>query len=365
MPFVYHPDSAIETGEQRPPQPRLPATMTASLTEEQARELGMEVTGTTFVLPAVSIGNVGQLALDVVVHTLGMERVGYLYTNTVLPMVGPDAYGGEEEGETRLSVSCEVFYCRERGLLVLQQRAPVCKGREKAYVEEINQFVRECGRKPSNGDRVEEVTSSSLLAGVVILTGCDSRARPDPGMNYGQYSQNGEGNWEDDGCRYLLSNESDDHPLLEVYHSGAKAFEMSSHLVTRGVDEKYLRISGGGQSRKLYEALGKIERLPVAVLVCYCGEGDNIPDAYRLVKFAERVLMCLGGGRSSELNGEDASVQDMMSKVSLDANGNEILVQEYSSSSAPVASLGCSIAWRAPLSWRHLFGSRPDPVLYG
>eukprot|EP01135_Chromosphaera_perkinsii_P011407 Nk52_evm52s2391 gene=Nk52_evmTU52s2391 len=184
-------------------------------------------------------------------------------------------------------------------------------------------------------------------------------------MNYGQYSQNGEGNWEDDGCRYLLSNESDDHPLLEVYHSGAKAFEMSSHLVTRGVDEKYLRISGGGQSRKLYEALGKIERLPVAVLVCYCGEGDNIPDAYRLVKFAERVLMCLGGGRSSELNGEDASVQDMMSKVSLDANGNEILVQEYSSSSAPVASLGCSIAWRAPLSWRHLFGSRPDPVLYG
>ena len=45
-----------------------------------------------FAQPAVSIGNVGQLAVDLLVHTLKLTRVGVLDSQYVLPSVGNDAY---------------------------------------------------------------------------------------------------------------------------------------------------------------------------------------------------------------------------------------------------------------------------------
>lgn len=43
--------------------------------------------------PALSIGNVGQLAVDLLVSSTGAERVGYLDDPNLLPCVGNDAYG--------------------------------------------------------------------------------------------------------------------------------------------------------------------------------------------------------------------------------------------------------------------------------
>ena len=43
--------------------------------------------------PALSIGNVGQLAVDLLVSSTAAERVGYLDDLNLLPCVGNDAYG--------------------------------------------------------------------------------------------------------------------------------------------------------------------------------------------------------------------------------------------------------------------------------
>ncbi|KAH1073263.1 hypothetical protein J1N35_025591 [Gossypium stocksii] len=47
----------------------------------------------TLLLPALSIGNVGQLAVDLLVSSMKAERIGYLDDPFVLPCVGNDAYG--------------------------------------------------------------------------------------------------------------------------------------------------------------------------------------------------------------------------------------------------------------------------------
>lgn len=52
--------------------------------------------------PALSIGNVGQLAVDLLVASMKAERVGYLDTPFVLPCVGNDAYGPVPNGELAL-----------------------------------------------------------------------------------------------------------------------------------------------------------------------------------------------------------------------------------------------------------------------
>lgn len=55
-----------------------------------------------WVQPALSIGNVGQLAVDLLVSTMRAERIGYLDSPFVLPCVGNDAYGPVPQGDLAL-----------------------------------------------------------------------------------------------------------------------------------------------------------------------------------------------------------------------------------------------------------------------
>lgn len=52
--------------------------------------------------PALSIGNVGQLAVDLMVSSTKAERIGYLDDPYVLPCIGNDAYGPVPQGELAL-----------------------------------------------------------------------------------------------------------------------------------------------------------------------------------------------------------------------------------------------------------------------
>lgn len=57
--------------------------------------------------PAVAVGNVGQLAVDLLVSTLNMSRVGYMHTDCLIPMAGNNPYGGCKEGAEELHTPAE------------------------------------------------------------------------------------------------------------------------------------------------------------------------------------------------------------------------------------------------------------------
>lgn len=63
-----------------------------------------------FLQPAVSVGNVGQLAIDLVISTLDMTKVGYFYTDCLVPMVGNNPYATAEENSVELSINAEGGY---------------------------------------------------------------------------------------------------------------------------------------------------------------------------------------------------------------------------------------------------------------
>lgn len=60
--------------------------------------------------PAVSVGNVGQLAIDLVISTLCMPKVGYFYTDCLVPMAGNNPYATTEENSMELSINAEGVY---------------------------------------------------------------------------------------------------------------------------------------------------------------------------------------------------------------------------------------------------------------
>lgn len=82
-----------------------------------------------FSKPAVSIGNVGQLAVDLVVSAVCPDgsSIGYLYDSCVLPVVGNDAFTLSTEASGKLNVSVEglnFLYCSHPGIFLIY--SPFC-----------------------------------------------------------------------------------------------------------------------------------------------------------------------------------------------------------------------------------------------
>ena len=54
--------------------------------------------------PALSIGNVGQLAVDLLISSARARRVAYLDEPSVLPCAGNDAFGPDAVGDLALAL---------------------------------------------------------------------------------------------------------------------------------------------------------------------------------------------------------------------------------------------------------------------
>lgn len=59
--------------------------------------------------PALSIGNVGQLAVDLLIASTRAERIGFLDDPNVLPCVGNDAYWPSPQGQLALPLEGTLF----------------------------------------------------------------------------------------------------------------------------------------------------------------------------------------------------------------------------------------------------------------
>lgn len=57
--------------------------------------------------PAVAVGNVAQLAVDLIVSTLNMKRVGYIHTDCLVPMAGNNPYTTCKEDAEELHTPAE------------------------------------------------------------------------------------------------------------------------------------------------------------------------------------------------------------------------------------------------------------------
>ncbi|XP_048128912.1 proteasome assembly chaperone 2 isoform X2 [Rhodamnia argentea] len=99
----------------------------------------------TLVLPALSIGNVGQLAVDLLVSTLRAERTGFLDDPNILPCIGNDAYGPVPSGE--LALPLEAYGSPSNAVTLVQQRSPVIKGMMIEFAKNLADFAVSSGKK--------------------------------------------------------------------------------------------------------------------------------------------------------------------------------------------------------------------------
>lgn len=223
--------------------------------------------GFTLVMPAVAVGNVGQLAVDLIVSTLNLSRVGYFHTDCLIPMAGNNPYSCRKEDAEELHTPAEVYTAAELKLAVLQIRAPIIQTRSKKFRQQLVSWIKASG-----------------FSRTVVLSSSHAYLRDDKQL---------QGN----SLRYLITPS-----LLTASADALKELgwtEMERMPAFPGIDsdaEPRLCIPGGGITKGLYTD-SCAEDLPLAVLLLFCSEGDNIPDAFTLVNHLNDWLHLLDNQR--------------------------------------------------------------------
>lgn len=242
---------------------------------EQGKQLHQDCS--TLLLPALSIGNVGQLAVDLLVSSTRAERIGYLDDPYILPCVGNNAYGPIPCGD--LALPLEAYDSPANALTLVQQRSPVVQGMMIEFAKNLADFAVASGKKH-----------------IVVLSGLDfgrwQRIDMSSGLQtYYLSSTNSDGT--DEYCEQL------GWKRLQEYNPAQRSWKYLSALAEGNpLEENRLPFEDELEEEDYYPSLPfaalfscfKAKGLKVTCLLCYCSEGDNIPDAFHLAEAACKLL---------------------------------------------------------------------------
>ncbi|XP_028158593.1 proteasome assembly chaperone 2 [Ostrinia nubilalis] len=202
-----------------------------------------DLSGYTFIVTSVAVGNVGQLACDLLISSLDMVKIASVYSPALIPVVGYDPY---DLKSSKLSTCCEIYKCASKNLVVLQLRAPIVYKYAREFLEEV----------------VKKFTERNIKD-IIILS--SSFAHENRHISTSPF-------------RFVASNS---FSLL----SKVKSLDWMEHEKR----DKELKIYGGGFATLLYEICEE-NSLPCLILFKYCSEGNNIPDAYEMVSHLASLL---------------------------------------------------------------------------
>ncbi|KAH9301482.1 hypothetical protein KI387_013065, partial [Taxus chinensis] len=227
--------------------------------------------------PSLSIGNVGQLAVDLLVSSRRAVKIGYLDDPYVLPCLGNDAYGPQPQGD--LAVALEVYEDLEHDLSIIQQRSPVMKGTMLKFAKNISSWALAAGKKE-----------------VIIISSLDSGKLQECGINSQQihYISSANKDGTDDKCEKLGWKK------LEQFEPSQRGWKyLYSHFSQDSVPDELFLEEDELADEDYFSSLPfsslfsscKAAGLKVTCLFCFCSEGDNMRDAFVL---AEAVFKLLG-----------------------------------------------------------------------
>lgn len=269
----------------------------------------VDISNYTLIIPSVSVGNVGQLATDLIINTLSdVTKIGYIHSAYLHPLVGAEAFDGGIAGREprtsakrfgNLSLGCELFASVKHGLLLIQQRTPPIKGKSAAYRSELRKWIKE-----------------ARIGNVIMLTSSFAHQRLDSQI-------------DDPFCRFLCTS-AVDAALLDKFQSELKwkVLERNDTLAGSNPSEDRVIIPGGGIATRFFQECME-DGIPLIILLKFCSEGDNMPDSVELASFLNSWLRITTSPKVSE-----------------------------------TTSTSLQSEWKFPASWQLMFGSGPPSTIF-
>lgn len=194
-----------------------------------------------FILPDISIGNIGQLAIDLLLNNLAVEHLGRIVHPCFLPFIGADPFQPESK---KLASSCEIYECKEKKIVFLQIRSCVFRSKFSEFRDLILHFIKQFNFKLT----IAVASSSSAYFSADQL--------------------------KDVPLHYLSTSKFPKKGVLNQLKW--KEFSLPHNVVTTDlIPESFV-------SQDLLESCEK-EKISLVTLICVCSEGDNCPEARQMV----------------------------------------------------------------------------------
>ncbi|XP_044269355.1 proteasome assembly chaperone 2 [Tribolium madens] len=203
--------------------------------------------GFTLIVPSVSVGNVPQLTIDLLITTLNFKKAATIWHPAIVSSVGPDPY--QADGP-EICTACELYVNEDLKLALIQLRSAVnIKLATKFFSCLKNSF-----------------TEFKIKSIVILASSFDYELHVVSSNKF-----------------YYISNQ-EISDVMKSLNVKPKEVEFNG---------KYL-VHGAGFAVKLFEMLES--NFDCTVLIEYVSEGDNRPDAIAYInvlnKFVNGLKMC-------------------------------------------------------------------------
>lgn len=96
-----------------------------------------KIKGSTLIIPAISIGNIPQLATDLLLHNLGFTKVGTLLDLYLYPYISGVDHLELQKPPSGVLFALEVYYNETFKVTLIQQRSPIIPGMTRDHVEKV------------------------------------------------------------------------------------------------------------------------------------------------------------------------------------------------------------------------------------
>ena len=216
-----------------------------------------DLSGYTMVVPCVSVGNVGQLAVDVLLATLQPVLLSQMHHPSLLPVCGADPLSSTS---TSLSCAMQLYTHQPARLAVVQVRSGIIPGQAAHFVQDLLAWC-----KQSQVERVVTLTSSfAHERSDKQLTGSSLRYLATPGITLGQ--------------EFVMLEQKESFPGL---------------VPGQPVPDQIF-LPGSGMAKKLLVMCQDLG-LEGVVMSKFCEEGDNTRDGIELADYLNKWLKWVEG----------------------------------------------------------------------
>jgi len=219
------------------------------------------LSGKTLIVPVVSTANVSQLAADLLISTLSLDRVAIFDPQFCVPVAG-----ARDDGLKGITVPLELYGKSGVDVVIVQQRSSVLKSRKEEFVSSLLEFI-----------------DSSNFETVLFLSGVDLSDRTDAQMFTTTF--------------HIIPNKR--HALRSPSLENITSLSIpvyTSPVLQRaeegleGSSAPIPFIPGGGLTRRILSALPETWSTPTASLLQFALEGDNRGDARLLAAVTLKVV---------------------------------------------------------------------------
>jgi len=222
----------------------------------------------TLVAPVISNGNVGQLALDLIIsasfnQNSDMEKVAHLESDDLLPIAAYDSF---QSGKLSLCSNAEVFQMKNKSVSLLQLRSPVNQGCEERFAQNFMSWLKSAG-----------------FVQLVLLAGAEGFHAPEGSSGF---------RYESFWAANYTANEKNSSLFKLLTDSALPTLLCQSKRQSNGElpAQEYVELPPGSGTCKDLFKLGDSLGIPVIALFKYCNEGNNIQDGIELATALLKIL---------------------------------------------------------------------------